>query len=161
MIPLEPTDKIGFRFQWDPKCDSLREQKILAFFENLERHNESVEEIEMSMFHGEIKRAEDPEHDLKTNYFMEEVAQFGDNILRCLRKKNLKRFIVNFQVICPVDKSTVKPFATVVVDKIIQVFEVSPNFPFQTATFFLSEISFGDEGLNYVYPYYVDYEKFD
>ena len=33
----------------------------MAFFENLERHNGSVEEIEMSMFHGEIKRAEDPE----------------------------------------------------------------------------------------------------
>ena len=123
------------RFQWDPKCDSLREQKIVAFFENLERHNGSVEEIEMSMFHGEIKRAEDPEHDLETNYFMEQVAQFGDNILRCLRKKNLKRFIVNFQVICPVDKSAAKPFATVVIDKIIQVFEVSPNFPFQTVSF--------------------------
>lgn len=114
----------------------------------------------MSMFHGEIKRAEDPEHDLETNYFMEQVAQFGDNILRCLRKKNLKRFIVNFQVICPVDKSAAKPFATVVIDKIIQVFEVSPNSRFKLSVF-LAEISFGDEGLNYVYPYYVDYEKFD
>ena len=95
----------------------------MEFFEDLEKHNVSIEEIEMSMFHGEIRKIKDPLYQQEKDYFQEEVAQFGESILRCMRKKNLKRFCVNFQVIQPCDDTTVN-FSKTVVSKIVQVFEV-------------------------------------
>ena len=89
----------------------------------MEKHNISIEEIEMSMFHGEIRKIEDPLYQQEKDYFQEEVAQFGESILRCMRKKNLKRFCVNFQVIQPCDDMTLN-FSKTVVSKIVQVFEV-------------------------------------
>ena len=61
------------KFQWDPKCDSLLNDRIFDFFVKLEKRNRSITEIEMSMFHGEIKRASDPLYKTSTDNFIKEV----------------------------------------------------------------------------------------
>ena len=61
------------KFQWDPKCDSLLDERIFDFFVELEKRNTSIVEIEMSMFHGEIKRASDPLYKISTDNFTKEV----------------------------------------------------------------------------------------
>ena len=61
------------KFQWDPKCDSLLDDRIFEFFIDLEKRNRSITEIEMSMFHGEIKRESDPLYKTSTDNFLKEV----------------------------------------------------------------------------------------
>ena len=61
------------KFQWDPKCDSLLDGRIFDFFVDLEKRNRSITEIEMSMFHGEMKRASDPLYKTSTDRFTKEV----------------------------------------------------------------------------------------
>ena len=101
----------------------MREDQVIQFFEDLEKENQSIEEIEMTMFNGEIKKVDDPQYAAETEFFESEVAQFGESILRCLRKKHLKRFSVNFQVIQPCDNVT-ESFDSTVVANIVQVFQV-------------------------------------
>ena len=66
------------KFQWDPKCDSLLDDRIFDFFVDVEKRNRSISEIEMSMFHGEIKRASDPLYKTSTDSFTKEVILMVD-----------------------------------------------------------------------------------
>ena len=67
------------KFQWDPKCDSLLDDRIFEFFIDLEKRNRSITEIEMSMFHGEIKRESDPLYKTSTDNFLKEVIAHHTN----------------------------------------------------------------------------------
>ena len=87
------------KFDWDPKCDSLKEDKIIEFFDELKENNTSIETIQLHMFHGEIKQRSDPNYELQNKYFEKEVEEFGENIIKCMTKKNLKSFEVDLQII--------------------------------------------------------------
>ena len=70
------------KFHWDPKCDSLLDFRIFDFFVDVEKRNKSIGEIEMSMFHGEIKRASDPLYKTSTDNFTKEVIGYhADNLI--------------------------------------------------------------------------------
>ena len=68
------------KFQWDPKCDSLLDGRIFDFFVDLEKRNASIFDIEMSIFHGEIKRQTDPLYESSTDNFIKEVDSHGNEI---------------------------------------------------------------------------------
>ena len=68
------------KFQWDPKCDSLLDGRIFDFFVDLEKRNTSIFDIEMSIFHGEIKRQTDPLYESSTDNFIKEVDSHGNEI---------------------------------------------------------------------------------
>ena len=61
------------KFQWDPQCDSLLDARIFDFFVDLEKRNRSILEIDMTMFHGEMKRTSDPLYKTSTANFTKEV----------------------------------------------------------------------------------------
>eukprot|EP00092_Neocalanus_flemingeri_P004160 GFUD01004475.1.p1 GENE.GFUD01004475.1~~GFUD01004475.1.p1 ORF type:complete len:1342 (+),score=251.43 GFUD01004475.1:273-4298(+) len=111
------------KFQWDPKCDSLREDKIVEFFNELKEKNKSIETIQLHMFHGEIKQRSDPNYEVQNEYFQKEVEQFGANIIKCMTKENLKSFEVDLQIIQLSEESNAE-FVESVVEKIVKVFHV-------------------------------------
>ena len=46
-------------FYWDPHCDSLREQKIQEFFNELQS-NTSITTLKLQLFQGELPKRSDP-----------------------------------------------------------------------------------------------------
>ena len=111
------------KFHWDPKSDSLGEDKIVKFFDELKEKNRSIETIQLHMFHGEIKQKSDPNYKLQNEYFEKEVEYFGEHIIKCMTKKNLKSFEVDLQIIQLNEESNAE-FVESVVAKIAQVFHV-------------------------------------
>ena len=73
------------KFHWDPKSDSLGEDKIVNFFDELKEKNRSIETIQLHMFHGEIKQKSDPNYKLQNEYFEKEVEYFGEHIIKCMK----------------------------------------------------------------------------
>ena len=47
-------------FYWDPHCDSLREQKIKEFFNELQSCNTSITTLKLQLFQGELPKCSDP-----------------------------------------------------------------------------------------------------
>ena len=89
----------SLHFRWDPHCDSLTEGNVRSFFQDLLDKNQSINEIKLEFFHGEVKQIiRDPK---MTEGLFEEVSYFGQYISQCIRKKGLQSLSMNFQIIEP------------------------------------------------------------
>ena len=111
------------KFLWDPRCDSLREDKVKEFFDDIRNQNTSIESISVSMFHGEVKQSTHPLYHEETEYLQAEVKQLAEHVVRCLRKENLKVFTIELQIIQPSIESS-SDYVKTVIHNIIEVFQV-------------------------------------
>ena len=105
-------------FRWDPHCDSLKEESVLLFFRDLLDKNQSIKEIKLEFFHGEVKQIKDA---TMTKGLLEEVSYFGQYISQCIRKKGLQSLSVYIQLIEPPEQIK-EQFQECVIDKLVHVF---------------------------------------